>query len=152
MSGDTKVNPTRNPLMQHPNRGKRSDRVSFFQAPRGQKLLYGPPKTADVFLTNFQPSTRKKLKFDVEHIRAANPKIIYARGSAYGDKGPERDVGGFDGTAFWTRSGIGQAMSPAELEGPLSQGIARSGFDRRHVYRRRHIGGAVASRTDRRSG
>jgi crotonobetainyl-CoA:carnitine CoA-transferase CaiB-like acyl-CoA transferase len=80
-----------------------------------------------VFLTNYLPSVRQKNKFDVEHIRAVNPKIIYARGSAYGDKGEEREVGGFDGTAFWSRSGIGYAMSPAELEGPLSQGIMAFG-------------------------
>ncbi|GIX30256.1 MAG: hypothetical protein KatS3mg124_0728 [Porticoccaceae bacterium] len=67
------------------------------------------------------------MKFDVEHIRAANPKIIYVRGSAFGNKGPERDVGGFDGTAFWNRSGIAQAMTPPELEGPLAQGIPAFG-------------------------
>jgi crotonobetainyl-CoA:carnitine CoA-transferase CaiB-like acyl-CoA transferase len=36
-------------------------------------------------LTNYLPAQRQKNKFDVEHIRAANPNIIYARGSAYGD-------------------------------------------------------------------
>jgi crotonobetainyl-CoA:carnitine CoA-transferase CaiB-like acyl-CoA transferase len=70
---------------------------------------------------------RRKLNIDVEHVRAANPNIIYARGSAYGDKGPEREVGGFDGTAFWTRSGVGYSMSPEALEGPLSQGIPAFG-------------------------
>src|SRR3546814_1325589 len=79
--------------------------------------------SSDLYL----PSVRQKNKFDIEHIRAANPNIIYARGSAYGDKGPERDVGGFDGTAFWSRSGVGYSMSPAELEGPLSQGIMAFG-------------------------
>ncbi len=56
-----------------------------------------------------------------------NPDIIYARGSAYGDKGPERDTGGFDGTAFWTRSGVGHALTPEELGGALSQGIPAFG-------------------------
>ena len=55
-------------------------------------MLYEIAKTADVFLTNYMPAQRQKNKFDVEHIRAANPNIIYARGSAYGDKGPERDT------------------------------------------------------------
>ena len=32
-------------------------------------------------------------KVDVEQVRAANPNIIYARGSAYGDKDPQRDIG-----------------------------------------------------------
>ena len=54
-------------------------------------MLYEIAKTADVFLTNYLPAVRQKNKFDVEHIRAVNPNIIYARGSAYGDKGPERD-------------------------------------------------------------
>jgi crotonobetainyl-CoA:carnitine CoA-transferase CaiB-like acyl-CoA transferase len=70
---------------------------------------------------------RQKNKFDVEHIRAVNPNIVYARGSAYGDKGAERDVGGYDGTAFWTRSGVGYALTPEELGAPLSQGIPAFG-------------------------
>ena len=90
-------------------------------------MLYEIAKTADVFLTNYLPAQRQKNKFDVEHIRAANPNIIYARGSAYGDKGPERDIGGFDGTAFWTRSGVGHALTPEELGGALSQGIPAFG-------------------------
>jgi crotonobetainyl-CoA:carnitine CoA-transferase CaiB-like acyl-CoA transferase len=124
--GGMKLDPMRNTLMEHPNRGKRSVGLDFSTA-GGVELLYEIAKTCDVFLTNYLPSQRQKLKFDIEHIRAANPKIIYARGSAYGDKGPERDIGGFDGTAFWSRSGIGYSMSPQELEGPLTQGIAAFG-------------------------
>ncbi len=124
--GGIAVDPNRNPLVEHPNRGKRSVGIDV-STKEGQELLYEIAKTADVFLTNYLPSVRQKNKFDVEHIRAVNPKIIYARGSAYGDKGPERDVGGFDGTAFWSRSGVGHAMSPAELEGPLPQGIMAFG-------------------------
>ena len=90
-------------------------------------MLYELAKTADVFLTNYMPAARQKNKFDVEHIRAANPNIIYARGSAYGDKGPERSVGGYDGTAFWTRSGVGHALTPPELGGMLAQGIPAFG-------------------------
>ncbi|OHV01016.1 CaiB/BaiF CoA transferase family protein [Mycobacterium talmoniae] len=120
------LNPDRHPLIEHPNRGKRSVGVDLATAD-GQRVLYEIAKTADVFLTNYLPAARQKNRFDVEHIRAVNPNIIYARGSAYGDKGPQRDVGGFDGTAFWTRSGVGHALSPAELGGPLSQGIPAFG-------------------------
>jgi len=80
-----------------------------------------------VFLTNYMPSVRQKHKFDIEHIRAVNPNIVYARGSAYGDKGAERDTGGYDGTAFWTRSGVGYALTPEALGAPLSQGIPAFG-------------------------
>ena len=90
-------------------------------------MLYELAKTADVFLTNYLPQHRQKNKFDVEHIRAVNPNIIYARGSALGNKGSEREIGGFDGTCFWSRSGIAHAMSPAELDGPLGQGMPAFG-------------------------
>lgn len=124
--GGVSLDPNRHTLMEHPNRGKRSVGIDVSTA-QGQELLYEIAKTADVFLTNYLPSVRQKNKFDVEHIRAVNPNIIYARGSAYGDKGPERDVGGFDGTAFWSRSGVAHSMTPAELEGPLTQGIPAFG-------------------------
>lgn len=124
--GGIKVNPNRSPFMEHPNRGKRSVGVDI-STPEGMEVIYELAKTADVFLTNYLPNQRQKMKFDIEHIRAVNPNIIYARGSAYGDKGPERDVGGFDGTAFWSRSGIGYNMTPPELPGPLAQGIPAFG-------------------------
>ncbi|HEX7875289.1 MAG TPA: CaiB/BaiF CoA-transferase family protein [Sphingobium sp.] len=120
------VDPNRNPMMEHPNRGKRSVGIDV-STPEGQELLYEIAKTCDVFLTNYLPSARQKNKFDVEHIRAVNPNIIYARGSAFGDKGAERHAGGFDGTAFWTRSGIGEAVSPVEVDGILQQPIGAFG-------------------------
>jgi crotonobetainyl-CoA:carnitine CoA-transferase CaiB-like acyl-CoA transferase len=124
--GGIEVNPDRHPLMEHPNRGKRSVGIDV-STPGGQEVLYELAKVSDVFLTNYMPAQRQKNKFDVEHIRAANPKIVYARGSAYGDKGAERDVGGYDGTAFWTRSGVGYALTPEELGGALTQGIPAFG-------------------------
>src|SRR5580658_98109 len=124
--GGMKLDPQRNTLMEHANRGKRSIGIDI-SLPEGQALLYDLARTSDVFLTNYLPPLRQKLKLDVEHIRQANPAIIYARGSAFGDKGPERDIGGFDGTAFWSRGGIGYSFSPPELDGPLAQAIPAFG-------------------------
>ncbi|MCB2072809.1 MAG: CoA transferase [Novosphingobium sp.] len=124
--GAMPVTPDRNTVMEHPNRGKRSVGVDL-TTEEGRELVYRIAKTADVFLTNYLPSARQKLKIDLEHIRAVNPDIIYARGSAHGDKGPEREVGGFDGTAFWTRGGIGYALTPEELPGIMAQGIPAFG-------------------------
>ncbi|MGJ6121609.1 CoA transferase [Mycolicibacterium sp. Y3] len=124
--GGFALDPDRHPLIEHPNRGKRSVGIDV-STPGGQEVLYEIAKTADVFLTNYLPQARQKNKFDVEHIRSANPNIIYARGSAYGDKGPERLIGGFDGTAFWTRSGVGHALTPEGLGGALPQGIPAFG-------------------------
>jgi crotonobetainyl-CoA:carnitine CoA-transferase CaiB-like acyl-CoA transferase len=124
--GGVEVSEDRHPLVEHPNRGKRSVGIDLSK-PGGQEVLYELAKTADVFLTNYLPQHRQKNKFDLEHIRAVNPNIIYVRGSAFGDKGPERTVGGFDGSAFWTRSGIGHTMTPPELEGVLSQSMPAFG-------------------------
>lgn len=124
--GGIRHDPDRHPLIEHPNRGKRSVGIDL-GTDEGREVLYEIARTADVFLTNYLPVQRQRNKFDVEHIRAVNPGIIYARGSAYGDKGAERDSGGYDGTAFWTRSGVGHALTPAELGGALSQGIPAFG-------------------------
>jgi crotonobetainyl-CoA:carnitine CoA-transferase CaiB-like acyl-CoA transferase len=124
--GGMQINPTRNTMMEHANRGKRSIGIDI-GTPEGLELIYDIAKTSDVFLTNYLPSARKKLKIDVDDIRRINPKIIYARGTAYGDKGEERDVGGFDNTAFWMRSGIGYSMTPGELNGVLMQGLPAFG-------------------------
>ncbi|MCW1431191.1 CaiB/BaiF CoA transferase family protein [Novosphingobium sp. JCM 18896] len=115
-----------NPMIQHPNRGKRSIAIDVSK-PEGQELVYELAKKADVFLTNYLPAARQKLNIDLEHIRAANPNIIYARGSGYGDKGPDRDRGGYDMTAFWIHSGIAHAMTPQEFDVPLQMGIGGMG-------------------------
>jgi crotonobetainyl-CoA:carnitine CoA-transferase CaiB-like acyl-CoA transferase len=124
--GGVRFDPDINPMMEHANRGKRSIGIDVSTA-AGQELIYELAKSADVFLTNYLPSARAKLKIDVEHIRAANPDIIYARGSAYGDKGDERDKGGFDSTAFWIRGGIGDALTPEGYDVPLTLGIGGMG-------------------------
>ena len=115
-----RVSETRNLLMHHPNRGKRSVGIDLSNN-KGRELLYKIAATADVFLTNYLPAARKKFKIDVDDIRKYNPNIIYARGSALGDKGPERENGGFDSTAFWARGGSAMLVSPKELKLPLSQ-------------------------------
>jgi len=149
--GGVTLDPQRHTLFEHPNRGKRSVGIDLGTV-EGQELLYEIAKTADVFLTNFLPQVRQKNKFDVEHIRAANPNIIYARGSAYGDKGAEREVGGFDGTAFWSRSGVAYSMTPAAMEGPLTQGIPAFGDSIGGMFIAGGISGALLHREKTREG
>ncbi len=122
-------------LMEHANRGKRSVGIDIKNAD-GRALLYEIARGADVFLTNYLPPVRQKLQIDVEHIRTVNPKIIYARGSALGDQGPERDKGGYDATAYWARGGSGMgnkkmgdppAMQPGAAYGDSIGGMAIAG-------------------------
>jgi crotonobetainyl-CoA:carnitine CoA-transferase CaiB-like acyl-CoA transferase len=93
------------------NRGKRSVGLDLSH-PRSADALRRMIAGADVFITNFLPAARRKLSLDVEHVRAINARIIYARVSAHGTKGPEADKGGFDGLAYWQRSGAGMQATP----------------------------------------
>ena len=92
-------------LVQQPNRGKRSVGLDF-GTPEGLELLYRLAEQADVFLTNFLPDARARLKIDVEDIRARNPRIIYVRGHGQGARGPEAGLGGYDASAFWARAAL----------------------------------------------
>jgi crotonobetainyl-CoA:carnitine CoA-transferase CaiB-like acyl-CoA transferase len=84
-------------------------------------VLYAIVKTSDVFLTNKQPRVLEKLKLGIEDIRAQNADIIYARGSAFGPKGPDRDHGGYDMTGFWCRAACAAAITPPGFPSALPQ-------------------------------
>jgi crotonobetainyl-CoA:carnitine CoA-transferase CaiB-like acyl-CoA transferase len=92
------------PIMEHPNRGKRSIGLALEQ-PAAHAVLMELCKDADVFLTNFLPDARRRLHLEVEDVRAANPDIVYVRGSAHGQRGPWAEKGGYDGSTFWCRMG-----------------------------------------------
>ena len=102
-------------MWEQPNRGKRSVGLDLSQ-PGGLEILYKLAATSDVFLTSFLPDARKKLKIDVEHIRAINPDIIYARGTGQGIRGPDAERGGYDGASYWARGGIAMALTGADAE------------------------------------
>lgn len=106
------------PIMEHPNRGKRSIGLAL-ENPEALRVLYDLARQSDVFLTNFLPAARRRLRIDVEDIRAVNEKIIYVRGSAFGAKGPDNERGGYDSTGYWARSGSASGVTPPDAEFPL---------------------------------
>ncbi|EJZ12972.1 hypothetical protein MVAC_00450 [Mycolicibacterium vaccae ATCC 25954] len=108
-----------NPNVDNANRGKRSIGLDM-SVPVGREVLYDLARSSDVFLTSFLPQARTKLGIDVDDIRAVNPAIIYARGSAFGPRGPEADKGGYDMTAFWCRAGAAATVTPPEIDGLIS--------------------------------
>jgi crotonobetainyl-CoA:carnitine CoA-transferase CaiB-like acyl-CoA transferase len=107
-----------NYIMEQPNRGKRSIGIDI-STDKGREVLYKIAEKSDVFLTSFLPSVRQRLKIDVEHIRAVNPSIVYARGSGQGPHGDEKDRPGYDGSVYWGRSGIGHALTPPDAKFPI---------------------------------
>jgi crotonobetainyl-CoA:carnitine CoA-transferase CaiB-like acyl-CoA transferase len=104
------------PLMEHPNRGKRSIGLAL-ERPEALEVLHELIETSDVFLTNFLPRARRKLGIDLEDVRTINPDIIYVRGSGFGSSGPDSEKGGYDSTAFWARGGSALATTPTEFPG-----------------------------------
>jgi crotonobetainyl-CoA:carnitine CoA-transferase CaiB-like acyl-CoA transferase len=108
-----------NYIMEQPNRSKRSVALDLGND-EGRELLYRLVETADVFLTNFLPDARERLRVDVEHIRARNPQIVYVRGTGQGTRGPDARKGGYDGASYWARGGLAMALTPPELEWPIS--------------------------------
>jgi len=72
---------------------------------RGREVVRRLVRTADVIVANLPPAALRSLGLDYETLRTLKPDIILATQTAFGDVGPYRDRGGFDG--------IGQAMSGA---------------------------------------
>jgi crotonobetainyl-CoA:carnitine CoA-transferase CaiB-like acyl-CoA transferase len=103
-------------LLEHSNRGKRSLAIDLTTS-EGVELLYKLAATSDVFLTNKLPSVRVKLGISVEQIRAANPEIIYVRGTGQGERGPDADKGSYDSLSFWARTGIATGTTRPEYDG-----------------------------------
>jgi crotonobetainyl-CoA:carnitine CoA-transferase CaiB-like acyl-CoA transferase len=104
------------PLMEHPNRGKRSIGLAL-ERPEALQVLHELIASSDVFLTNFLPAARRRLGIELEDVRAINPDIIYVRGSGFGNAGPDREKGGYDSTAFWARGGSALGTTPIEFDG-----------------------------------
>jgi crotonobetainyl-CoA:carnitine CoA-transferase CaiB-like acyl-CoA transferase len=129
-----------NPVMETANRGKRSIGLNL-GSEAGREVLYSLVGSADVFLTSKLAPTRRKLCFDVEHIRAVNPRIVYVRGTGHGNRGAEADSGGFDALDFWYRSGIAAAAMSAEASTPPSMPAGAFGDNTGGMY----VAGGIAS-------
>jgi crotonobetainyl-CoA:carnitine CoA-transferase CaiB-like acyl-CoA transferase len=90
--------------MEHPNRGKRSIGLAL-EVPSAYDVLMELVQDADVFVTNFLPAARRRLRLEVDDVRSANPEVIYVRGSGHGQRGPDAEKPGYDGSTYWSRTG-----------------------------------------------
>ena len=59
------------------SRNKKSLAINI-ASDEGRAVLYKLVKEADVFIINFPPKVRKKLRITYEDISALNPRLIYA--------------------------------------------------------------------------
>ena len=107
--------PSVNPSLELDNRNKRSVAVNV-QTPEGSAVVRRLVRDADVFVTNVRRASVERAGLSYEHLRADNPRLIYASVSGYGTRGPEKDRVGFDYAAFWARAGAMATLG--EPEGP----------------------------------
>lgn len=103
------------------NRGKRSIAIDI-KSETGRELLGRLLASADVFLTNWLPGALERARLTVADIRAFNPRIIVARGTGLGVRGPDRDRGGFDAATYLARGGVAYTLTPFGSETPAVQG------------------------------
>ena len=85
----------RHAAFEHHNRNKRGIVIDL-ESPKGREVVCRLVEKADVFLTNFRPRACAKLGLDYEDLRQRNPKLIYARGSGFGEKGPDSELPSID--------------------------------------------------------
>jgi len=107
------------------NRGKKSAAIDFAQA-EGAALVRKLAAEADVVVENFKVGGLKKFGLEAEALRAANPRLIYASITGFGQDGPYADRAGYD----FIIQGMGGMMSVTGLPdgepggGPMRAGVA----------------------------
>ena len=87
------------------NAGKRCIALNI-KSPEGREVLEKLIADADVFITNNRQPSLIKNKLDYDTLHAKYPALVYGFISGYGEKGPDKDLPGFDFTAFYARGGI----------------------------------------------
>jgi crotonobetainyl-CoA:carnitine CoA-transferase CaiB-like acyl-CoA transferase len=94
----TSVLPGRPPLATYflpNNRGKKSVAVDL-TTEQGKQHVLRLSDTADVILEGFRPGVMERLGLGPSVLQERNPKLIYARVSAFGGNGPHGDRPGVD--------------------------------------------------------
>ena len=110
-----------NPPFELDNRGKRSIALNLRTA-EGRAIADRLLDDADVFVTNVRPEILESFGLDDARLRARNPRLVYARVTGYGERGPDRDRPAYDIGAFWSRAGIAAALTPPGGDPPYQRG------------------------------
>ncbi len=136
-----------NPSLELDNRNKRGVAINV-QTPEGSAAVKRLLRDADVFVTNLRAAALKRAGLAYDDVRAANPRLIYAALSGYGNRGPEKDRAAFDYAAFWARAGamatLGEPDGPPPSQRPAMgdhpAGLALAGAVCAALYHRERTG------------
>jgi crotonobetainyl-CoA:carnitine CoA-transferase CaiB-like acyl-CoA transferase len=107
------------------NRNKRSVTIDL-GTPEGRDLALRLAAAADLVVSNFRPGVMERLGLGYEAIRTANPRVIYASLSAYGERGPLAGQPGMD-VAVQARSGVMSITGYGGME-PVKPGVSLADF------------------------
>lgn len=77
------------------NRNKRSVTVDL-KSDAGRGIMYRLITRADVLVENFRPGVAERLGIGYDEVHAANPRLIYASLSGFGQTGPDASRPGYD--------------------------------------------------------
>lgn len=80
--------------------------------PAGKEAFLKLVKSADILITNWRPQALERSGLDYENLKKVNPALVYGMCSGYGEKGPDKDLPGFDFTAFFARGGYLETLRP----------------------------------------
>ncbi|MFC1943026.1 CaiB/BaiF CoA transferase family protein [Chloroflexota bacterium] len=86
------------------NRNKKSLAVNL-KKEAGTEILHKLIQGTDIFITNYEVKTIKRLGADYGTLSRINPGLIHCFLTAYGTEGPDKDLRGRDFTAAWARAG-----------------------------------------------
>jgi formyl-CoA transferase/CoA:oxalate CoA-transferase len=103
------------------NRNKESVTVNM-KSPDGRQVLWRLIGRADILVENFRAGTMDRLGFGYPAVHAANPRLVYASISGFGQDGPYRERTAYD----LILQGMGGLMGTTGEEGgpPVKVGIA----------------------------
>jgi L-carnitine dehydratase/bile acid-inducible protein F len=72
---------------------------------KGKEAFFKLLETADVLITNWRVQALERAGLDYDSLKVRYPKLVYALCTGYGEYGPDKDLPGFDFTAFFARGG-----------------------------------------------
>jgi crotonobetainyl-CoA:carnitine CoA-transferase CaiB-like acyl-CoA transferase len=102
------------------NYGKRSITLNL-KSPEAKEIVTRLVKGANVIAENFKPGVLDRLGFGYEWAKSVEPSIVYLSISGFGQTGPLRGAGAYDG-AIQAMSGMMSTTGTPEL-GPLRAGF-----------------------------
>jgi CoA:oxalate CoA-transferase len=102
------------------NRGKKSITVNL-RHPKGKEIILGLARKSDVLVENFRPGVMDRLGLGYAVLREANPRIIYAACSGFGQTSPYANRPAYDVIV----QGMGGTLS---ITGEAGGGPVRVGY------------------------